>query len=259
MKNTFRKGFSLVELLVVITILAIISVVAYTSFSWSTDKAKNSRRINDLASMETALQAFYTDKNYYPMPSAYDASNNVFWYDSAATATYNNILDVDKAWDQVSAIKSNTKWWWKVYNIDPVATASQIWAKWVIDSSVLPKQYLSQDLYDPSLKDIKVWDTKTFKDFWIWKYVYGIYQKNWTFAVWSQKWSAYNIAATLTDEQKSFVAKVIWNFDEKTCFKCPKSLIWPWIDSADNVVIEWNDNSDWTSATAKIPYQIAWF
>lgn len=38
-------GFTLVELLVVITILAIISITAYTSFSGSTDKAKNSTKL----------------------------------------------------------------------------------------------------------------------------------------------------------------------------------------------------------------------
>jgi prepilin-type N-terminal cleavage/methylation domain-containing protein len=39
MRNLTNKGFTLVELLVVITILAIISVVAYQSFGGATDKA----------------------------------------------------------------------------------------------------------------------------------------------------------------------------------------------------------------------------
>lgn len=47
-----RKGFTLVELLVVITILAIISVVAYTSFGGATDKAKNSTKLQQLASID---------------------------------------------------------------------------------------------------------------------------------------------------------------------------------------------------------------
>jgi len=70
-----NKAFTLIELLVVITILAVISVVAYTNFSGTTDKAKNSKKISDLASIETALQTFNQEKNYYPMPSTYSATN----------------------------------------------------------------------------------------------------------------------------------------------------------------------------------------
>jgi prepilin-type N-terminal cleavage/methylation domain-containing protein len=39
MKNLKNKAFTLVELLVVITILAIISVVAYQNFGGAVDKA----------------------------------------------------------------------------------------------------------------------------------------------------------------------------------------------------------------------------
>ena len=69
------SAFSLVELLVVITILVIISVVAYTSFGGVTDKAKNSSKISHLTSIESGLQMFYQEKNYYPMPAANSATN----------------------------------------------------------------------------------------------------------------------------------------------------------------------------------------
>lgn len=65
-KLTNRKGFSLVELLVVITIIAILSVVAYTAVGGQTTKAKDSRRMQDLTTIQTALEIFFADKGEYP-------------------------------------------------------------------------------------------------------------------------------------------------------------------------------------------------
>ncbi len=67
MKNLkLKKGFSLVELLVVITIIAILSVVAYTAVGGQTTKAKNSRRMQDLTTIQTALEIFFAEKGKYP-------------------------------------------------------------------------------------------------------------------------------------------------------------------------------------------------
>jgi len=71
MRTIKNAGFTLVELLVVITILSIISVVAYQSFGGATDKAIASRKIQDISTLETALQQFKVANNYYPMPVAY--------------------------------------------------------------------------------------------------------------------------------------------------------------------------------------------
>ena len=61
------KWFTLVELLVVITILAIISVVAYQNFGWATDKANASRKISDVATIETSLQQYFVDNLQYDL------------------------------------------------------------------------------------------------------------------------------------------------------------------------------------------------
>ncbi|MCD5385188.1 type II secretion system GspH family protein, partial [Candidatus Gracilibacteria bacterium] len=66
MQNTKNKAFTLVELLVVITILAIISVVAYQNFGGAVDKAVSGRKISDVSTIESSLQQYKADKNYYP-------------------------------------------------------------------------------------------------------------------------------------------------------------------------------------------------
>ncbi len=66
-KKQFKKGFSLVELLVVITIMAILSVVAYQAFGGQTASARNSRRTQDLGSIQSSLEIYFIEKgNTYP-------------------------------------------------------------------------------------------------------------------------------------------------------------------------------------------------
>lgn len=260
LSKTKLKAFTLIELLVVITILAIISVVAYTNFSWSTDKAKNSKKLNDISSIETWLNMFFQDKNYYPMPSAYDSATNVWGYNSAVAAQLNNTFTWSKNWTEFDWTTFYWSGWWIVYL--SWSSTSQIWAKWVVDSSVLSKQYLSQELVDPNLKDTKVGATKTFKDYWVGKYVYWVYAKNNSdWSVTSQKWTAYNVAITIKDDQKWFMTKLIWNFDKTACsgVACPNSLIWSW---TSNVNLNDGDSSFTGSSTnpnERIPYAIAWF
>lgn len=75
-RKTSNKGFSLVELLVVITIIAILSVAAYTAVGGQTIKAKNSRRMQDVSTIQQALEIYYAENGAYPNSlSAGDAVN----------------------------------------------------------------------------------------------------------------------------------------------------------------------------------------
>jgi len=62
-----KKGFTLVELLVVIAIIAILSVTAYVAMGGQTGKARNSRRQQDLGAIQNALEIYFVEKNsFYP-------------------------------------------------------------------------------------------------------------------------------------------------------------------------------------------------
>jgi prepilin-type N-terminal cleavage/methylation domain-containing protein len=52
MKQT-KKAFTLVELIIVITILAILATIGFMSYQSYTSDARNSKRTNDLASIES--------------------------------------------------------------------------------------------------------------------------------------------------------------------------------------------------------------
>ena len=214
---TSARGFTLVELLVVITILAIISITAYTSFSGSTDKAKNSTKLGHIASIEAGLNSYFVDYTFYPMPSQY-SSGNVWGY-SGVAASINNTVSITGSPD-ITALNSGSGGG-RVYDTG----STQIGAKGTMDNTVLPKKYLSQEVTDPSIADIKVGSTNFMKDYGVGKFVYAVYAKLNTDWATSKKGSAYNLAATYKDDQKGYITKIAGNFDKSTCTNCPTTLI----------------------------------
>ena len=69
-KKISKKGFSLVELLVVIVIIAVLSVVAYSAIGGYTVKARDSKRKQDLGIMQQAMEIYYAEKGVYPSSPA---------------------------------------------------------------------------------------------------------------------------------------------------------------------------------------------
>ncbi len=63
------KGFTLIEILVVMVIIGILSVIGLGSFSSSQMKGRDSKRKNDLRQLGLALEAYYNDKGHYPLGS----------------------------------------------------------------------------------------------------------------------------------------------------------------------------------------------
>jgi prepilin-type N-terminal cleavage/methylation domain-containing protein len=61
-----KKGFSLVELLVVITIIAILSVAAYSAVGGNTVKARDAKRKQDITTIQQALEMYSNDFGTYP-------------------------------------------------------------------------------------------------------------------------------------------------------------------------------------------------
>lgn len=66
LKKLSLRGFSLIEILIVITIIGILSSVG-VGFAASIQKnTRDVQRESDLRVLQSAIQQFYADKNYYP-------------------------------------------------------------------------------------------------------------------------------------------------------------------------------------------------
>jgi prepilin-type N-terminal cleavage/methylation domain-containing protein len=79
MKNLKKnKGFTLVELLVVISIIAILSVIGIVIFGNTRAAAQDSKRITDVSQISKALEMAYTESSgYYPLNSSMFAEGNI--------------------------------------------------------------------------------------------------------------------------------------------------------------------------------------
>ena len=78
-----KKGFTLIELMIVIAIMGILIAVGLNTFKTSQMRARDSRRKNDLRQIASALEYYYHDKTTYPSS---DASGNMYACGAAATA-----------------------------------------------------------------------------------------------------------------------------------------------------------------------------
>lgn len=63
MKN---KGFSLIEMLVVIAIIAVILALALPNFLGARERARDAKRKSEMAQLKTALRLYYNDIGTYP-------------------------------------------------------------------------------------------------------------------------------------------------------------------------------------------------
>lgn len=67
--SKLNAGFTLVELLVVISIIGLLSSIVLTSVNSARAKARDARRIADLKQIQTALEFYYDTNGQYPLGS----------------------------------------------------------------------------------------------------------------------------------------------------------------------------------------------
>jgi len=69
------KGFTIVELLIVIIVLGILAALVYSSFWIVQQKAKNIAIQNDLNEVEKSIKIYYTENGTYPVTTPNPKSN----------------------------------------------------------------------------------------------------------------------------------------------------------------------------------------
>jgi type II secretion system protein G len=75
-----KKGFTLIEVLVVVSIIGVLSSTILSSLNTSQARARDARRLQDLKQIGNALNMYYADYGEYPQTNgAYWSSTNLSW------------------------------------------------------------------------------------------------------------------------------------------------------------------------------------
>ena len=69
MRKHQKRGFTLMELLIVIVLLGILATLGLSSFKSSQTKSRDAKRKGDLKGISNALEIYYNDKGKYPNDS----------------------------------------------------------------------------------------------------------------------------------------------------------------------------------------------
>jgi general secretion pathway protein G len=96
-----KKGFTMIELLIVMVILAIVLSIGIGNFISSQIKARDSQRKGDLQNIVRALEIYYNDKGEYPIGSSNAGIAGQTWGDpfvdpdNPTETVYMNVLPDD--------------------------------------------------------------------------------------------------------------------------------------------------------------------
>lgn len=122
-----KYAFTLVELIVVITILAILWTIAFISLQWYSKSSRESVRISDMSKIRTSLELFHINANKYPDPTeAYPVTYSgwLAWYQwSFWNSTFINVEKLDEiptdplTWKEYTYSVLNTKQEYEIASI----------------------------------------------------------------------------------------------------------------------------------------------
>ena len=85
-----KKGFTIIELLVVISIIGLLSTISVVSLNGARIKSRDAKRVSDVDNIKKAIELYYDDKGEYPValsPISLGTTNTLVLCDGGFKAT----------------------------------------------------------------------------------------------------------------------------------------------------------------------------
>jgi prepilin-type N-terminal cleavage/methylation domain-containing protein len=92
MNRASRDAFTLIEMLVVISIIIILMGLLFPAFKGVQDQAKRTQAKNDLTQIVTAVNAYYTEYGKYPLAPSFEQNHDVTFGDTSFQDQLLNVL-----------------------------------------------------------------------------------------------------------------------------------------------------------------------
>lgn len=227
----YKKAFTLVELIVVITILAILWTVAFISFSNYTTSARDWTRISDIKNMWFALSNHYNKMGSYPLPSNYTwitySGGILFYHWSFGSSVVTSVREISKLpLDPLFDVEYN------------YATTAQknVYQLWYIQEW----QDLTYNLFN------KANAADSFREM-IWKTSWNF---NWLLVGWNTWWLVYVVSVPsiiLTDIPSNEVTMLVDKFVYNDELNLPQNYKNSWISQVWNFSFEPKVVYTWTT------------
>lgn len=113
MKNQNQFGFTLLEIIIAMAVIAIVSSALWGNFFSSLSKGRDSRRKQDLQSVAKALELYYADSKAYP--TALPSWGASFANQSNTAVIYMQKLPADPAYPAATYCYTSTGSLYKLY------------------------------------------------------------------------------------------------------------------------------------------------
>jgi prepilin-type N-terminal cleavage/methylation domain-containing protein len=235
MNHLKQKAFTLVELIVVITILAILWTIAFISFQLYATSARDSARVNDIKIIEKGLVLHKTKGNVYPTPD--DALT--------LTSSWTAIIYQGNVWSWVLSVLWQAweivdPWLWEPYTYSLTTDRRNYQIMWYLE-----EQTLAQTKMDIFESIPSAYSNQDYSDFFfksVWDNVWIILDESdnspiqnqtfpWNtldiFDIWSEEYKVYNWEETL-EWWSEVLSTIIPNWSCKRILDLWKSE-WDWV------------------------------
>jgi len=95
MDNWRQKGFTIVELLIVIVIIGILAAITIVAYNNIQQRARDSARTSDIAGIQKALELYRADSGEYPSVGTDNVGYNLSTLSTALVPKYINSIPND--------------------------------------------------------------------------------------------------------------------------------------------------------------------